>query len=344
MDRAMLNKYGRRIGLCFWLILILIYFLFSISLSNVSLILSLAISIVMASMLGLVIFLHIKYLIPYFENKRWGIYIPFTVLLLVFFTSVDLLIDYLLYGIDDHVVSTIFYSIASAFFYALLIATSSILYFQGQAMIKSIENQVALRNEKLTSELNFLRAQINPHFLFNTLNNIYFYASSQHPATPDMIAKLSEILRYIVYDCKKDKVDLEKEIANMENLLNLYRMKNTKQKAITFEKPTFLGGLQIAPLILINLIENAFKHGDALSNTNGFISIKAAIDERDNLHFQVANSIKQKQVVNREKGIGQLNIKKQLELIYGEYYTLDTVLKDNLFNLNLTIQLDRKDI
>jgi len=222
------------------------------------------------------------------------------------------------------------------------IAVSVTFHVLSRGWMKAVQDKADLKNEKLSSELNLLKAQINPHFLFNTLNNIYFYASIQHRDTPDMIEKLSNILRYIVYECKAERISLTKEIQSMDNLFSLYQMKNDEQKAITFEKNNINGNLQIAPLILLNLLENVFKHSDALVNENGFIKVFANVDEKEVLHFQISNSVK-KNSRNNKSGVGQRNVRRQLDLIYKDKYDLKTELSDTIFHLNLDIQLDRKD-
>ena len=127
----------------------------------------------------------------------------------------------------------------------------------------------------------------------------------------------------------------------MEHLFSLYQMKNDEQKAIIFEKNNINSNLQIAPLILLNLLENVFKHSDALVNENGFIKVSANVDEKDVLHFQISNSVKKSSRRNNESGVGQTNVRKQLDLIYKDKYDLKTELSDAIFHLNLDIQLSR---
>ena len=224
-----------------------------------------------------------------------------------------------------------------------VVAVSVLLFFYGKGWMRAMEDKADLRNEKLSTELDLLKAQINPHFLFNTLNNIYFYASTQHPKTPEMIEKLSNILRYIVYDCKAERTLLKKEIESLENLFSLYQIKNDEQESIIFNKSYYNGNLQIAPLILLNLLENAFKHSDVLLNDDGFIKVNVDVDEEDVLHFEISNSIKKSARSKNQTGIGQSNVRKQLNLIYKDNYDLKTELLNNVFNLTLEIKLDRKD-
>ncbi len=298
---------------------------------------------IITMVLGLIAYIHICYLTSYIQQRQWLKY-PFYILLLL---TVSLYIEYLTfewlyqsaikeYAVWQFVIAILPYDVIS-------IAVSVMFHVLSRGWMKAVQDKADLKNEKLTSELNLLKAQINPHFLFNTLNNIYFYASIQHRDTPDMIEKLSNILRYIVYDCKAERISLTKEIQSMDNLFSLYQMKNDEQKAIVFFKNNVNGNLQIAPLVLLNLLENVFKHSDALVNENGFIKVTTKVDEKDVLHFQISNSVKKSSQTKNKNGVGQGNVRKQLDLIYKDKYDLKTELSDNVFYLNLDIQLDKKD-
>ena len=116
-----------------------------------------------------------------------------------------------------------------------------------------------LKNQKLEAELNFLKSQINPHFLFNTLNNIYAYAQIGNEKTAPMLERLSAILRFMVYDCSEDRVGFTKELEAIEHLLEIQKMKNSKQQNIYFSQKGVKGYHLIAPLIIVNLIENGHK-------------------------------------------------------------------------------------
>ena len=119
-----------------------------------------------------------------------------------------------------------------------------------------------------------MKSQINPHFLFNTLNNIYAFAQTGNEKTAPMLERLSSILRFMVYDCSEEKVELIKELNAVEDLLEIYKMKNSEQRNIQFVSEGVKGFPLVAPLIIVNFVENAFKHSDAVSNPNGFIHVK----------------------------------------------------------------------
>ena len=297
-------------------------------------------SSLITTVLGLIAYIHIHYLTSLIQQRHWLRYIFSIVSLLTLSLCIEYLTIEWLYQSATEEYTFWQFIIAILPFNIISIAVSVTFHVLSRGWMKAVQEKADLKNEKLTSELNLLKAQINPHFLFNTLNNIYYYASIQHRDTPDMIEKLSNILRYIVYDCKAERISLNREIQSMEHLFSLYQMKNDEQKAIIFEKTNVTSNLQIAPLILLNLLENVFKHSDALVNEDGFIKVRTNVDAQDVLHFQISNSVK-KSSRNKENGVGQTNVQKQLDLIYKNKYNLKTEVSNNVFHLNLNIQLDR---
>ena len=229
-------------------------------------------------------------------------------------------------------------------FICLFMGTTS--YFRFAVFwFQNLRYQEELKKNKVETELNFLKAQIQPHFLFNTLNNIYSYAHIQHPDTPEMIANLSNILRYIVYDSKKERVSLEKELKTIKTLIALYKVKNSQQKNIKFETSNINSGHVIAPLILVSLVENAFKHSDALHNNQGFIHLGIWVDESNKLIFNLKNSLKSKDMaVFSEGGIGNKNIIRQLELTYQNKYSFESLTEKNEFHQTLILQTEFKEL
>ena len=300
-------------------------------------------SVALITILCLIAYIHIRYLTPLLQQRKWFQY-AFAIIVI---TVLNLCLEYWIveWMYEKDLGNNPLWQFVLVVFTInlFLIAASVLLYEFNKGWMKAIEDKANLKNEKLLTELQLLKAQINPHFLFNTLNNIYYYASTQHPDTPEMIEKLSNILRYIVYECQGNRALLKKEMESLENLFNLYQIKNDEQTAITFEKNNCNSNLQIAPLLLLNLLENAFKHSDALSNEKGFIKVKANVDDSDILHFQISNSVKKSSRKKAQHGMGQNNISKQLTLAYPNKQELNTTLEGHIFNLNLAIQLDRKD-
>ncbi|CAH0999552.1 hypothetical protein LEM8419_00852 [Neolewinella maritima] len=207
-------------------------------------------------------------------------------------------------------------------------------YFELEARRKELENQ------QLSSELQFLKAQINPHFLFNTLNNLYYLAVNQSPRTPDVIAKLSSMMRYMLHDSNHPLVPLEREIEYIENYLSLERLRLEDRIPITFEVAGAVEGVRIAPLILITFLENAFKHGVSGAGDDVFITVRLDVNA-GSCHYQVTNSklAASNKTLPEKSGIGLQNVRRRLELSYPERYVLHTDDTEDRYRVDLQLQL-----
>jgi two-component system, LytTR family, sensor histidine kinase AlgZ len=204
-------------------------------------------------------------------------------------------------------------------------------WFELEAKKKEMEN------EKLMAELNFLKAQINPHFLFNTLNNLYYLAYSKSENTTEVIAKLSQMMRYMIYDSNHPNVLLNKEIEYMQSYISLEKMRLNEQIPITFEIKGNTENIWIAPLILITFLENAFKHGVSSSNPKAWVSISLVVEGQQCM-YTVSNG--KTALNNHEKsGIGLQNVKRRLELSYPEKHqlTIDDGPEEYVVQLQLTL-------
>lgn len=182
------------------------------------------------------------------------------------------------------------------------------------------KEKTALLTEKLNAENAFLKNQLNPHFLFNTLNNIYSLALNQSPKTPEAVMKLSELMRYMLYESNLEKVSLETELTYLKNFIELQKIRYSGQTYVDFEVIGDVSSQQIAPLMLIPFVENAFKHGN-VQDANHPLSIQLLVNQ-NNLNFIVKNQLANQ---NKDKygGIGLENIKKRLNLIYPKNYHLE---------------------
>jgi two-component system LytT family sensor kinase len=198
-----------------------------------------------------------------------------------------------------------------------------------------------LAKEKLEAELNFLKSQVHPHFLFNTLNNLYALTLKKSEKSPDVVLKLSEMLDYMLYQCNEEKISLEKEIKLIENYISLEQLRFSDKVDIAVDINGRTINKLIAPMILFPLIENCFKHGISNDTKNGWIIIKLSVD-RNELLFKVSNSKPQNSAVKQKeisKGIGLTNVKKRLQLIYPNKHKLDIIEKDNSFSCTLILDL-----
>lgn len=203
------------------------------------------------------------------------------------------------------------------------------------------ETHIQLEKENIAKELQFLKSQINPHFLFNTLNNIYSLTYRKDDKAPEMISKLSKLLRYMLYDCSNNRVELKKEIEMIGVYLDLEILRLGEDRNIDFYHEGTTAEHKIAPLILINIIENAFKHSDINTNKDGWIKIELLM--KDNLlNYTVENSSNQQIKENNGSGIGIENLTKQLNLNYGSSGKLDILNSSNSFKIELNIDLENK--
>ena len=196
-----------------------------------------------------------------------------------------------------------------------------------------------LENEKLTSELGFLKSQINPHFLFNTLNNICSLARKKSDETESALIKLSDIMRYMIDDSKEDKVMLSKEIEYLQNYIDLQRMRLSGKVRIDFTITGDTESHQIDPLLLIPFVENAFKHGVSYLE-EPLIRISLAVsDSRLSFHVENTKFRNKGDDLRAEPGIGLRNVRRRLELLYPGRHELRITEEDELFRVDLTIQL-----
>lgn len=200
-----------------------------------------------------------------------------------------------------------------------------------------------VQKEKYTAELQFLKNQINPHFLFNSLNNILVMHKINHDETEKSIIGLSDLLKYQLYDCSQDKVPLKKEIEYIENYIKLERIRkiNLELNLKIIENDTIKNKF-IEPLLFTPFIENAFKH--ARKNMNKlFIDIELSV-QKDYLSFTVKNSKKPNYQPSTIGGIGTNNVKRRLELVYENKYDLRITDTDNEYNVELEILIPNFDI
>lgn len=204
------------------------------------------------------------------------------------------------------------------------------------AWFLSQKQKAELINQNQASELALLRSQINPHFLFNTLNNIYSLVYKKSDNAPEAVMKLSSIMRYMLYDAIEDKVLLEKEVEYLKSFIELQELRLMNKKFVSFEINGILEQRTIAPMILMSFIENAFKHCNKQVKSPGII-VDLTIKEHK-IIFKVANYIA-KTVTEKDVagGIGTHNVNRRLELIYPDRHKLEIKKTEDMYQINLEI-------
>jgi len=214
----------------------------------------------------------------------------------------------------------------------------SILVF----LVKQYIDMLIARRDAAHTELSALKAQINPHFLFNNLNTIYSMASQKDDRTADVILKLSDFLRYVLYDTSSETIPLEKEVEIIRTYVSLQKERvNPNLTQVVFNTEGNFSGLDIAPLLLLPLAENCFKHG--IGKDPGTILIYIGFDGKQ-LLFKTENEVAQRErtITEENGGIGIKNVEKRLYLIYPDNHVLNYGEKDGVFRLEMRIELNKR--
>lgn len=274
----------------------------------------------------------------YFYNKK---YLPFIIYTALIIGGVIL--------VEELVIEQIYFPDTRAkrfpgVFYTLLgvlpvITVLSGFKFGWDALGKQREVET-LKSAVQESELQFLKSQINPHFLFNNLNNLYSYAMENSPKTPEIILELSGVLRYMLYECREKYVPLTKEITQLHNFINLNELQIEGRGKVHFQADNIREGYRIAPLILIVFIENAFKHSTASQSSNIDIAVDIRLSENGHLDFICKNTYQpMTNVDNLSNGIGLQNVQKRLELLYPDAHQLEINKTEREYEVKLSMDL-----
>ncbi|MBR9845519.1 MAG: GHKL domain-containing protein [Algicola sp.] len=203
-------------------------------------------------------------------------------------------------------------------------------------LFKQIKSLIRLKNEKAKTELMHLKSQVNPHFFFNMLNNLYGLVGKDAKKAQELILKLSDMMRYSIYDGEKDTVLLSEEITYLENYIELHKMRYHKAIDIQFNIETNDTDYEIMPLLFIILLENAFKHGVENLREHAYVHINL-VARNNELNFEIENNFDETQD-NPETGIGLKNLKRRLELVYPKNHTLTISKTDTIYNATLNIK------
>lgn len=205
----------------------------------------------------------------------------------------------------------------------LMVGASTVISVAKKLQLETQMRQ-NLEKEKVSSELSFLKSQINPHFFFNILNSIYALAGTENHPAREAIYTLSHMMRYVLYDTKNNLTTLSKEIGFVEDYLKLMELRITDKVQVIFEKPTVISDVEVAPMLFLPFIENAYKHGiSGIYPSYIYIGIEQS---GKTLQIEVRNSIFENQTINKEEsnGIGLMNTRRRLDLIYPGKYELST--------------------
>ena len=198
---------------------------------------------------------------------------------------------------------------------------------------------IEAEQQKTVAELKLLKAQLHPHFLFNTLNNLYSHALESSPRSPEIVMKLSGLLRFMIYESNVPKISLVKEIELLQNYISLEKLRYGDRLDLSLTITGDIGQYQIAPLLLLPFLENAFKHGTSRQIDTCWISFYLSMNG-STMCFKLVNSIDPYEAQTRIGGLGLQNVRQRLELLYKHNHNLETVMLDDVFVVSLEINLE----
>lgn len=301
-------------------------------------------SLVRNGLLAAIIYLNLLVLIPRFLQQ--GKVIQYVILVTASLTGYVLLKNahdaylngYVIKGAwqQDFFANT-YYNFSIAVFYlafSVALSLSKAWYFQREQLRK-------MEIAKLNAELDYLKAQINPHFVFNSINTIYFQIDRQNELARNSLSNFSEMLRYQLYECNGKEIPIEKEIKYIKSYVAMQQMRRDENYSITFREANDLTGFTICPLLLIPFVENAFKH---VSHFSGKNEISIDLDRNGSYFlFSVFNTREDSKVNGVHKGIGLMNVKRRLELLYPDAHQLDIDDRPESYSVKLALRINNNN-
>ncbi len=291
-----------------------------------------------------VVYINLRLLIPkYLRQRSYAIYFVLVILVVIFGVFINnITFNYLAdilfpgyYFIESYGVKDL------SKFVVVYIIVSSLLKFS-KSWFRQFETEqrlIKMEKEKKDAELGALKAQVSPHFLLNSLNSLYSMALDGDERTADIVLLISDMLKYVLYETNSDKVKLEREVNHVSNYVELQKLRRLSDCKIEFEIEGTPNEKQIAPLLFLPLVENAFKHGGVSDDGESFVIIKLTINEQG-LSFKVDNSKGGLSVLelNRAGGLGLMNLRQRLDLLYPAAYMIDVSDFQNYYSVVLKIE------
>lgn len=293
----------------------------------------------------LIVHINVAYLVPLYlnQNKIW-IYMLLMIVTICLLTPIRIYLHSLVLQSSEGHMHQIIMNWWATLLLDFVIFMCSTIYAIIIDWLAKLTELRTLKQSKLETELNFLKSQINPHFLFNTLNSIYSLSLKKSDKTPEMVLKLADIMRYNLYECNENYVPLQKEIHYLENYIAIENSRFGYKVDLVFDKSGPLDEFLIAPLILNGFVENAFKHGVSQIPASSYIHISAKLENNGRFFFEVENNKPLKKLNTipldgHKGGLGLENITRRLQILYPDQHELETHSDENVFNIKLIIQL-----
>ncbi|WP_010662457.1 sensor histidine kinase [Marinilabilia salmonicolor] len=326
-------------SIAIWIMLALFYF--SIG-SQISALKGLIHAVVLTSIQYIVYNVNIKWLMPRYHSGYKTKFRVYNTILIVSLAVIGVSIEAFFTKLYPSLRPENF-NLFGAFIFHIILCLIAFWISMTKYLEEKQENSIVeietLKREKAESELKFLKTQVNPHFLFNALNNIYSMAYTGDESTPEKITMLSDMLRYVLYDCESDYISLYKEIDYINSFLEFQQLKTEKRQNITFEVGIHDENYQIAPMLLVTFVENAFKHSKIEKDKSGFVNIELK-QNAEEFHFSVENSIRAQTTdkkTGKTRGIGIENARNRLELLYPKKHKLIIVHDEDKYKITLKL-------
>jgi sensor histidine kinase YesM len=284
--------------------------------------------------IGIAVYINLYYLIPRYLFLKKYLHYGISVSILILSTS--LLLAIWMSKFDQiNWFSRFIVIVINVVFSLLMTSAGKLLFEYLQKIIKLKE----IENKQLKAELNLLKSQVNPHFLFNTLNNLYgLITQNENQKASEITLKLAELTRYLLESSKTEKVSIKRELQFLEDYLCLEKIRLSNNTDIKFDVSGIEEEMFVAPLLFIPLVENAFKHGLQTVTEKSFAHFSLAI-QGDDLFFEAKNSIGKKFQNYSTSGTGITNLKNRLQLIYPEKHQLDIENTANFYKVTLHLEL-----
>jgi two-component system LytT family sensor kinase len=295
---------------------------------------------------GILVYFNFNYLIPnYLTRNQFLTYAVLLSMATMIITPLKAIMLYLRFADYPQTRSELIQNLNWYFLVHFFVAGASTVVKIIAEWARQVREKQELEHKTMQSELRFLKSQINPHFLFNTLNNLYALTLKKSDDAPEIVIKLSEMMRYMLYDCNERQVSLKKEINYIQNYLDLERLRQSKDAEIRFEVEGETDDQQIAPLLFIPFLENSFKHGMTDLLGQGYVHIHLTA-QQEQVNFSIENTklpARPSQGAKRSGGIGLENIRRRLQLLYPGKYTLKIEETPNTYRVSLVLQLNHEN-
>ncbi len=329
----------------FWagLLLLLTFVEWESKSSNQNFLFTLSNEVVNVFFYATIVYFNITYLIPnYLTKNKFLTYCGLLLLATFILTPLKMIVFYFKFEDQPSAQNSLIRNQNWYFVFMFLFGASSSVVKIITDWVRAVREKQELETRTMQTELRFLKSQINPHFLFNTLNSLYALTLKKSEKAPEIVIKLSEMMRYMLYECNEKQVPLSNEVHYIRNYLDLEKLRQRQNVEITLEVEGNVSDQKIAPLMFIPFIENSFKHGLHNNISQAFVNMKLKVEEQK-IEFEIENSKGEALPVQehrRSGGIGLVNVRRRLDILYPEHYTLKINDTPRTYGVTLCLDLE----